>query len=76
VKNFAFTPSSLAVAKGSTVTWKFEDSVAHNVTDSKGTFKSSTLPSGGSYSFTFNTAGTYNYVCTIHPNMHGSVTVN
>jgi plastocyanin len=75
VKNFSFSPSSLSVAKGTTVTWKFDDSAKHNVTDGKNTFKSKDLASGGSYSFTFNTAGTYNYICTIHQYMKGSVTV-
>ena len=75
VKNFSFTPASLTVAKGTTVTWKFDDSANHNVTASDNSFKSTDLHTGGSYSYTFNTVGTYNYICTIHQYMKGSVTV-
>ncbi|MCW2494792.1 cupredoxin family copper-binding protein [Jatrophihabitans sp.] len=75
VKNFSFEPDSLSVPVGTTVTWKFDDSVKHNVTDSKNTFKSKDLASGGSYSFKFNTAGTYNYICTIHQYMKATITV-
>ena len=75
VKNFSFNPSSLSVAKGTKVTWTFDDAAKHNVTDSKNAFKSSDLSGGGTYSFTFNTAGTYSYICTIHPYMKGTVTV-
>lgn len=75
VKNFSFNPSSLSVSKGTKVTWKFDDSAAHNVTASDSSFKSTDLSSGGSYSFTFNTAGTYSYICTIHQYMKGTITV-
>ena len=60
---------------GTKVTWKFEDSVQHNVTADDETFHSDDLNKGGSYSFTFNQAGSYSYTCTIHPQMQGSVTV-
>jgi plastocyanin len=75
VKNFSFSPSSLSVAKGTTVTWKFDDAANHNVTASNNAFKSKDLHTGGTYSFTFNSAGTYNYICTIHQYMKGSITV-
>jgi plastocyanin len=75
VKNFSFTPASLTVAKGTTVTWKFDDSANHNVTASDKSFKSADMHTGGSYSFTFNSAGTYNYICSIHQYMKGSITV-
>ena len=76
VKNFAFSPSSLTVTKGTTVTWKFEDSTAHTATASDGKFNSNSKSSGQTYSFTFNSAGTYNYICTFHQYMKGSVTVH
>ena len=75
VKNFAFAPSNLTVAKGATVTWKFDDSAQHNVTSSDGSFKSTDQSSGGTYTHTFNTAGTYNYICSIHQFMKGTITV-
>jgi plastocyanin len=77
VKNFAFSPSALSVAKGTTVTWKFDDSTAHTATADNGEFGSpkAGLANGKTYSFTFNTPGTYNYICTFHQYMKGSVTV-
>ena len=75
VKNFSFNPASLSVSKGTKVTWTFDDGAKHNVTDSKNTFKSTDLSGGATYSFTFNTAGTYSYICSIHPYMKGTVTV-
>lgn len=75
VKNFAFSPARLVVNKGTAVTWTFQDSTQHNVTASGNAFKSTDQSSGGSYSFTFNTAGSYDYICSIHPYMKGNVTV-
>ena len=74
VQNFAFTPKALTVAKGTKVTWVFKDSTSHTVTGDGG-LSSSELHSGGTYAFTFNTAGTFNYMCSIHPSMKASVTV-
>ena len=75
VKNFSFDPQNLTVTKGTKVTWTFDDSTDHNVAAGDKTFKSKDLKSGGNYSFTFNTAGKYDYICTIHQYMTGSVTV-
>jgi plastocyanin len=75
VKSFSFTPQKITVSTGSKVTWEFKDSVDHNVTANDKSFHSKDEGNGGSYSFTFNTAGTYDYVCTIHQYMTGSVTV-
>ncbi len=75
VQNFSFSPGDLTVKTGTKVTWKFEDSVQHNVTAGDKSFKSDDESKGGSYSFTFNKAGSYDYTCTIHPQMQGSVTV-
>lgn len=75
VQDFSFRPADLTVKTGTKVTWKFEDSVQHNVTADDKTFQSNDLNKGGSYSFTFTKAGSYSYICTIHPQMHGSVSV-
>ena len=75
VENFAFTPKTLTVKSGATVTWKFRDAVPHNVKAGDGSFASANLGKGKSYSFTFTAAGTFNYVCTIHPGMAGTVVV-
>jgi plastocyanin len=75
VKNFSFTPQNITVNVGTRITWTFEDTAAHNVTADDGSFKSTDLSRGGTYSFTFNTAGKYSYICTIHQYMKGTVTV-
>ncbi len=76
IKNFAFSPSSMTISKGSKVTWTNEDSAPHTVTSDSGTvLNSATLHSGDSFSFTFNTAGTFTYYCSIHPMMKGTVIV-
>jgi len=76
ISNNAFSPSSLTVPVGSTVTWKNDDPYAHTVTMSgKGGFDSGNLNSGKTFSNTFSKAGTYTYVCSIHPSMTGTITV-
>ena len=78
IKNFAFSPASLTVKKGTKVTWVNNDGPAHTVTatDNGNTFNSGTIaPAGGTYSFTFTTAGDFNYKCSIHPQMLGIVHV-
>jgi plastocyanin len=77
IKGFAFSPASLTVKKGTKVTWVNNDGPAHTVTatDNGNTFNSGTIAPGSSYSFTFTTAGDFNYNCTIHPQMVASVHV-
>jgi plastocyanin len=77
IQNFAFSPSAITVKKGTTVTWTNQDSTTHTVTETDGQDgpKSGDLSSGKSYSFTFNTAGTFKYECSIHTDMTGAVTV-
>jgi plastocyanin len=75
VGNFAFAPATLTVPLGSTVTWTNRDEEPHTVVASGGAFHSPGMGAGGTYSFTFDTAGTFDYVCSIHPFMHGAVVV-
>jgi plastocyanin len=77
IKNFAFAPASLSVTVGTRVTWTNQDSDAHTVTSagSGGPLNSTALSTGGTFSFTFTKAGTYRYLCTIHPFMTAIVTV-
>ena len=70
----SFTPSSLTVAKGSTVTWMNQDGVTHDPTSDTGDWNLSVAP-GTSKTETFNTAGTFKYHCTIHPYMTGTIVV-
>lgn len=77
IKNFAFAPAALTVKVGTTVTWTNQDSDAHTVTSmgKGGPLKSSPLNTGQSYTHTFTAAGTYSYLCTVHPFMTATVTV-
>jgi len=75
LSNTQFNPSTLTVVKGTTVTWSNDDPFSHTVTSSSGAFDSGTLKADGTYSYTFTTAGTYEYACTIHPSMKGTIIV-
>lgn len=76
IANMNFSPTSITVKKGTKVTWTNNDSVAHDVTSDSGSeLKSELLEKGESYSHTFNTAGTFAYHCSIHPNMQAKVVV-
>lgn len=75
IQDYSFQPPTLAVPKGTTVTWHNQGNVDHTVTsDTKGLFDSRVSP-GGEFSFTFSTPGTYNYHCSIHTSMHGKIVV-
>jgi len=75
---FSFSPASVTVARGGTVTWSNEAaSATHNVTFASTTGAPASIGNfaSGNASRTFNTAGTYSYQCTNHTGMTGSVTV-
>lgn len=75
IRNFMFAPMDLQVAAGTTVVWKNLDEEPHTVTSTTGLFRSGGIDGGGTYRFTFASAGVYHYVCSIHPQMTGTVTV-
>lgn len=75
IKNFAFTPAEMKIKVGETVTWTNEDSAPHTATASDGSFDSKNLSQGQSFSFTFDKAGTYDYICSVHPSMKAKVIV-
>ncbi len=79
MQGIAFSPATLTVKKGTTVTWTNQDGVEHNVvsdTDSpNGGLNGSLISKGEQFSFTFTTAGTYKYHCSIHPHMMATVVV-
>ena len=73
MQNSAFNPTTLTILTGDTVRWTNLDDAQHNV---KGdTFNSSVLPKNGTFDFTFSQPGTHDYICTIHPSMHGQIVV-
>ena len=75
IANFAFSPKELTVKVGTTVKWTNQDSATHNVIAADNSFKSGDLEQGDSFSFTFNTAGTYAYRCGFHASMKATITV-
>jgi plastocyanin len=76
IQNFAFGPASLSVAVGTTVTWTNSDSAPHTATADDGSFDSSSIAPGATFSQAFDTAGTFAYHCSLHPNMTGTIEVN
>lgn len=76
IQGMAFSPSSITVTAGTTITWTNKDAVTHNVTSNPALFSSGGMVNGVTYSFTFTDTGTFSYSCTIHPSMKGTVVVN
>jgi plastocyanin len=75
VDNFSFTPSTLAVPIGATVTWTNHDDIPHNVVSTEKKFASPVLDTDEKFSHTFAAAGSFKYYCSIHPRMTGRVVV-
>ena len=75
IDNFAFAPATLTVKAGSTVTWTNRDEEPHTVAATDGSFHSPGMGTGATFSHAFPTAGKFDYVCSIHPMMHGTVVV-
>jgi plastocyanin len=74
--DIAFDPAELTVSAGDTVTWTNDDSVDHDVTaDSFSSGDPGGIAPGETFEHTFEEAGMFDYVCTVHPGMEGSVTV-
>ena len=75
IDNFTFVPPRLTVKAGTTVTWRNEDDIPHTVTSASQRFKSNALDTDDSFSFTFTEPGTYEYFCSLHPRMTGTIVV-
>ncbi len=76
IANFAFSPTDITVKKGTKVTWTNNDGTTHIIAgDTSDGPSNGTVAPGQSYSFTFDTVGTFKYHCAIHSSMTGSVTV-
>jgi plastocyanin len=76
MKDIKFDPETVTVKPGDTVTWVNDDSVDHDVTADD--FKSGEpggMSGGATFKHKFTTAGTFDYVCSVHPGMEGSVVV-
>jgi plastocyanin len=75
IDGFAFAPATLTVAAGTSVTWTNRDEEPHTVAAGDGSFHSPGMGTGATFSHTFATPGTFDYVCSIHPMMRGTVVV-
>lgn len=77
MSGYAYSPATLTIPAGSTVTWTNQDTAPHDVKTTSGpaAIHSPMLNKGGSWSFTFTTPGTYAYYCTVHPNMTARIVV-
>jgi plastocyanin len=76
MEGIEFNPAEVRVSAGDTVTWTNDDTVGHDVTGDE--FRSGDpggMQNGDTFEHTFDKAGTFDYVCTVHPGMEGSVTV-
>jgi plastocyanin len=75
IQNMSFSPASLTVVMGTTVTWTNKDNITHTVTADDASFDSGSIAPGSSYSRTFSTKGSFPYHCKIHPMMMAIVIV-
>jgi amicyanin len=75
IDNFSFSPERITVKAGTTVTWINEDDIPHAVASSAKLFKSKVLDTEDKYSFTFTAPGSYQYFCSLHPHMTGTIVV-
>ena len=75
IDNFVFSPQTLTIAKGTTVAWINHDDVPHTVRSTEKKFTSGTLDTDDSWAYTFAEPGTYDYFCTVHSHMTGTIIV-
>ena len=75
IDNFTFGPQRVTVRPGTTVTWINQDDIPHTVVSTSLAFRSKVLDTDDKFSFTFTTAGTFEYFCSLHPHMTGTIVV-
>lgn len=75
IREFMFAPTAMTVPVGTTVRWKNLDGEPHTVRSVDATFASNALDQNDSFAFKFDKPGTYRYVCSIHPQMVGTIVV-
>jgi plastocyanin len=78
VSGMKYSPADVTIKVGETVTWKFSDKAPHNVQGigDKAMGINSPIIDKGEWSYTFTQPGTYRYLCSLHPDMRGSITVS
>jgi plastocyanin len=75
IDKFTFAPQTLTIPSGTTVIFENDDHVPHTVVDKGGGFQSKTLETGDKFTKQFTTAGTIEYICSLHPHMAGKIVV-
>jgi plastocyanin len=75
IEDFAYDPDPVRIEEGGKVTWINRDSAPHTATADDGSFDTGTLEEGKLASESFKEPGTYTYICSIHPDMHGTLEV-
>ena len=75
IKDFMFTPTSVTIKAGATVTWANKDDEPHTVVSDTGLFRSGAVDTDETFTFKFDKPGTYHFTCSIHPRMVGTVVV-
>jgi plastocyanin len=75
IDNFTFSPSTLSVSPGTEVTWTNEDDIPHTIVLLGQGVHSKALDSEDTFSYRFDKAGTYAYICGLHPHMRGQIEV-
>jgi amicyanin len=75
IDNFTFDPPGLTVKAGTTITWTNRDDIPHTIAAVTKAFRSQVLDTDQKFSFTFTTPGTYEYFCSLHPHMKGTIVV-
>lgn len=75
IVGFSFDPGTISAEVGDTVVWSNEDGPRHNVTADDDSFASDNLAEGETFSHTFDEPGTFDYVCTLHSGMSGTIEV-
>jgi plastocyanin len=75
IDNFTFTPAKMTISKGSEVTWDNQDDIPHSIVLDAIGVRSKAIDTDKTFSYRFDKAGTFNYVCGLHPHMHGQIVV-
>lgn len=75
ISGFAYRPAELTITAGDSVTWTNVDAVEHTATATDGSWDTGTIAAGASATVTFSAPGTYEYLCTPHPQMTGRIVV-
>ena len=75
IKNFMFQPMTLTMKAGTSLTWVNRDEEPHTVTSENGLFRSGAMDTNDTFTFKFDKPGTYRFLCSIHPQMVGTIVV-